>query len=627
MPLPLPQIDTTDFEELVEQARGLIPRYAGEWTDHNVHDPGMMLIELAAWLIDQQIYTAGFVSDEHLAAFAALLGVRTRGARPARGLIWPDAGAVVNDATASGVDLARGALAVTRQQPDILFRTSFGMHLTPATVLATPEAQVRLTGSGDDRAYEILFDRPLVEAPDVSPYPLTLGVEIAGAVQVVNGGGSEGHLAVDYRLEASDQSSDLDPWQRVELLDDTTGVLNRTGVLLLRLPRMDLEPDPSRKRRARLRIRLRYRVNPSPPSIRRVGVNVVPVEQYRNVAAALVGSATGLPNQSFPLQSAGIDESQPPVIEVEEGGRFVQWGRADDFSEAAAEQRVYVLDESAGRLHFGNGVNGRIPQRGAQIRHRDYALTGGASGNLAANLDWHITGAKLNTGVERFGTNIRPMTGGADAWNAAELRAAARKRATDRLALVSNDDLAAIGDELATLGVADTQVLVGFDPVRPHTAVPGTRTLLVTPGTTLPGSPESYLSALRHTVIPRRVLGERLIVAIKTETLIDVETAVLIQDGSDVTAVRESIREMLAARLSMLRRREDVASWEPGRAVEQGELETLIANTNNVMSVISCRFARSGEEPDTRPVAIDRDSVAVLGAFSLTHSVRPDRED
>jgi hypothetical protein len=48
-------LDDTNFEHLVELGRSMLPEYAPRWTDHNVHDPGIMLIELLAWVADQQI--------------------------------------------------------------------------------------------------------------------------------------------------------------------------------------------------------------------------------------------------------------------------------------------------------------------------------------------------------------------------------------------------------------------------------------------------------------------------------------------------------------------------------------------------------------------------------------------
>ena len=49
-------LDTTDFKELVELGRSIIPTVAPGWTDHNIHDPGVMLMELVAWVADAEIY-------------------------------------------------------------------------------------------------------------------------------------------------------------------------------------------------------------------------------------------------------------------------------------------------------------------------------------------------------------------------------------------------------------------------------------------------------------------------------------------------------------------------------------------------------------------------------------------
>ena len=50
MPLPLPNLDTRRWADLVDEGVALVPRYGGTWTDHNVHDPGITLIELFAYL-------------------------------------------------------------------------------------------------------------------------------------------------------------------------------------------------------------------------------------------------------------------------------------------------------------------------------------------------------------------------------------------------------------------------------------------------------------------------------------------------------------------------------------------------------------------------------------------------
>jgi hypothetical protein len=83
MPLPLPNLDTRRWTDLVDEARALIPRYAPSWTDHNIHDPGITLIELLAWLVEQDIYRVNRVPDRHRRKFLALAGFAPRPPRPA----------------------------------------------------------------------------------------------------------------------------------------------------------------------------------------------------------------------------------------------------------------------------------------------------------------------------------------------------------------------------------------------------------------------------------------------------------------------------------------------------------------------------------------------------------------
>src|SRR5437879_7260937 len=49
---------------------------APEWTDHNVSDPGVTLIEAFAQMVDQLIYRLNRVPDRHYIKFLDLLGVQ-----------------------------------------------------------------------------------------------------------------------------------------------------------------------------------------------------------------------------------------------------------------------------------------------------------------------------------------------------------------------------------------------------------------------------------------------------------------------------------------------------------------------------------------------------------------------
>ncbi len=73
MSIPLPELDTLEFTELMADARRLIPTLALGWTDHNASDPGITLLELFAGLTEMLSWRAGRVSADARRAYLALL--------------------------------------------------------------------------------------------------------------------------------------------------------------------------------------------------------------------------------------------------------------------------------------------------------------------------------------------------------------------------------------------------------------------------------------------------------------------------------------------------------------------------------------------------------------------------
>src|SRR6185437_16812903 len=83
MSLPVPKLDDRTFQSLVDEAKARIPQYCPEWTDHNVSDPGVMLIELFAWMTDILLYRLNEVPERDFLKFLELIGARPRPAVPA----------------------------------------------------------------------------------------------------------------------------------------------------------------------------------------------------------------------------------------------------------------------------------------------------------------------------------------------------------------------------------------------------------------------------------------------------------------------------------------------------------------------------------------------------------------
>jgi len=133
MPLPLPTLDTRRWADLVDEGRAVIPRYAPAWTDHNIHDPGITLLELFAWLTEQLIYRANRVPERHLRKFLALAGFSPEPPLPARAVI------AVRPAVGTGTLTIPEATPFTTTATDgrvIWFRTTAPLTAVEAQLVA-----------------------------------------------------------------------------------------------------------------------------------------------------------------------------------------------------------------------------------------------------------------------------------------------------------------------------------------------------------------------------------------------------------------------------------------------------------------------------------------------------------
>src|SRR5260370_36531936 len=84
MPFPVPNLDDRTFQDIVDQAKIMIPHYCPTWTDHNVSDPGVALIELFAWMTDLMLYRVNQVPDKVYLKMLEMIGIRLQPPRAAQ---------------------------------------------------------------------------------------------------------------------------------------------------------------------------------------------------------------------------------------------------------------------------------------------------------------------------------------------------------------------------------------------------------------------------------------------------------------------------------------------------------------------------------------------------------------
>jgi len=134
--LPVPNLDDRSFQDIVDAAIRLIPKYCPRWTDYNPSDPGITLIELFAWMTELIIYRLNRVPDKNYIEFLNLIGTHLLPAQPA--------GAVITFKIAEGakeedlIPVDKGievATAQTETTEAIVFETEHELNLTSNKII------------------------------------------------------------------------------------------------------------------------------------------------------------------------------------------------------------------------------------------------------------------------------------------------------------------------------------------------------------------------------------------------------------------------------------------------------------------------------------------------------------
>ena len=140
MSLDVPDLDDRTYEELRADALKRLPVHAPEWTDHNVHDPGITILELLAWLVETYGYQLDRVTDDHRRKYLELVGVTPRPPRSAS--VELSVGS--SEETAEGELPARTPVLVeTPDREEVRFETETDLVLTPATIDAVVSEHAR----------------------------------------------------------------------------------------------------------------------------------------------------------------------------------------------------------------------------------------------------------------------------------------------------------------------------------------------------------------------------------------------------------------------------------------------------------------------------------------------------
>ncbi|MEU5425978.1 putative baseplate assembly protein [Streptomyces olivoreticuli] len=653
MTLTGPNLDDRRFQALVDEAKRLVQQRCPEWTDHNVSDPGVTLIEAFATMVDQLVYRLNRVPDKNYLAFLDLIGVRLFPPTAARTEVtfWLSAPQPDTVRIRRGTEVAT---VRTETEEAVVFTTGKDLAVPPCSLDRLVTWPVG--GDATDRSQELALGRdvPCFAAAPVPGDCLYLGLSrpVPGCALVLRLDCRVEGVGVDPRRpplvwEAWDGGS----WVGCEVDKDDTGGFNKAGEVILHMPATHTASVVARHSGGWLRCRLREATAGQPtyiasPTVRQVTAftigGTVEAAHAETVAEELLGLSEGVPGQGFRVARPPVVPGEEPfVIEVAEGSGWVEWTRVDDFAHSTVTDRHVTLDPTSGQVDFGPAVRedggglrlyGAVPPKGCPVRVRAYRTGGGRRGNVARGA-LRILRSSLPF-VARV-QNRRPALGGVDGESVenARVRGPLTLRTLHR-AVVPHDyeqlarevapDAARVkcvpaGDPrsdaegtdeqsggvrllVVPAGRSDAQGRIDFDELDPP---PGTLAMIA-----------SYLDE-------RRPIGTRLVVEPPYYQGVTVVASVRAGRGAAVDRLREAALAALYGYFNPLTGGPAGEGWPFGRPIHSGEVFAVLQQVPGVDLVEDVRLfpadPTTGERGEaTTRIALDRHALA----FSYEHRLR-----
>jgi len=632
MPLPAPHLDDRSFQSLVDDAKRLVQQRCPEWTDHNVHDPGVTLIETFAYMTDQLLWRLNRVPERTYVKFLDLLGVRLRPPTAARVPVtfWLSAPQTTTLTVPAGSQVAT---ARTESEP-VVFTTLADLPIVPSELAVvatavdghqTDQSDTLLGGDG----FHCFGPPPRTPAPGDCFY-----VGLSKAVP---------SCAVTLRFQCPTAGVGIDPrypplvweawngerWMSCDVDSDGTGGFNWSGDIVLHVP-------PGHRTHAAIVSQaagwLRCRVveaetwqpaYETSPRILKASAftsgGTTSAVNAQVVEDEIVGEAEGVPAQRFALRNRPVVPGERPLdhrVEVSGPDGWEPWDEVEDFAGSGPDDRHVVLDATTGEIVFGPAVRepdgtfrryGAVPPKGAAVRIRSYRTGGGQRGNLARG---GITVLKSSVPFIATVTNRRPASGGTDGEDVdnAKLRGPLLLRTRQRA--VTAEDY-----ENLARAAAPSISRVHCVPVEDPAGVGGVRVLVVPAVDDGDGGRLEFHQLMLGDDVyqrvvdyldERRTIGARVLVQPPDYVGVTVVTRLRARTKADPRALERDALAALYRYFHPVRGGPDGTGWPFGRAVVGGEVYSVLQRLPGVDFVEEVRLFPADPVEATREPQVDR---------------------
>jgi predicted phage baseplate assembly protein len=643
MPLPKPVLDSRTFEQLVAEQRGQIPRLATAWTDFNLSDPGITLLDLVAWLAEQDFYRFDRVSPEMLRAFLRLAGVTP--------LPPQTAAAVPLFTTAGAAPVALPDMTqVASANGGVTFETERALIVSPAIltqILAgDPLADVTAANAA---AYDPAVDPILGTFPPFGAAPKPGATLVLGFDRALGNPGDEVSLYVWTTTSESDAEKRIaivadwmeavaiatedcpglvhavpdwrrhysvrtvweyhagpGEWHPLANVDDETRALTLSGFVRFTIPSDHTagEPDPL----FAIRCRMTRGHFECPTRLDRIAINAVAARHAETIDGdEIVGESRGHALERYLTKRAPIVAGSMALTLVHGVDTDTAWQEVAEWDEVGAHDRRYRMEYEAGALTTGDGLRGVVPPVDWEL-HLTYRVGGGIAGNVDAGTLTTIPASARNIARVTNWAIVSPALSVAQPFRAfggaaAETLQHAQARAIDAQAepqkAVTLDDFVHLALRTPGLPVGRAYAIANRHPSFSCAPALGSVTVVVVPDCRgprpMPGS--DMLRAVARYLERRRLVTTEVHVVAPHYVGVTVSATLHLKAGTDASAaaVASTARATLAAFFNPLTGGPDAGGWPAGRGVYRTEVMALLASLDHVARVTDLGLLVEGD--------------------------------
>ena len=630
MPLNAPKLDDRTFQDIVDEAKKRIPLYAPEWSDHNISDPGIALIELFAWMTEMMLYRMNQVPELHYVKFMELMGITLREPVPARVPLTFWRYEPIDKAVTipSGTEVTS---AEVEGEFPIIFSTSEELVLHPpqlATLFSAKDA--------NKQEGEMFVTHNLRDLATGSE-----AVEIFTAVPQPNDALYFGftnnltHHTLGFTMDFEAIGLGVDPtrppyvweawheagWQLCDVENDTTRAMNAAGQIEVHLPQLT-QHTLNNQTLYWVRVRIPEalpndgRAYRHSPSLKQLNVatlgGTTSASHARYIRNELVGQSDGMAGQQFQLQHIPVIPRQGELetLLLQTDAKTTEiWTEVPNFSDSGPNDKHFTLDGVTGELRLGPALRqldgsmrlyGEIPPRGAALIFQQYRAGGNQVGNVQAGVLNRLR--KTLPGIERVINRQAAVDGtAAETLEAAKMRVPRLLRTRHRA--VTAEDFEYLAQE-AQQRVERAKCL----PIVTADGAPtGQVKLLIVP--TIPSSEranptpaqltlaDTDLAQIKEYVGARSLLTTRLTVGTPDYCWASVQVAVQLAAGQDFQRVGLAALQRLYHFLNPLSGGFSGTGWPFGRDLVAADVYQCLAHLPGVAYLRQVRlFASDGVE-------------------------------